>query len=284
MPNRILRDWTDSFLVHELNADEERFFVRLLMKADDFGRFHGDGKLLNANLFPLHDFERQEVEKWRDKCQQVGLVNVYQDDRGRTFLEVKNFNQRTRQQASKFPDPTRCQSSDGQVTVNARSNDRLDGDGDGDVFGDECGDGTRPAAVHSHAETPSLDEVKAYAATIGLAEWKAVDWWQKQEAVGWMLNNQRIRRWQPLISRVRTFWEADGKPLAPTGKTSSAPTSDAAMPDWVKIKTIEEQLAEHPGNSETVYYRGDPKAKADFKAMKKRLRELKDKQKEQAVA
>lgn len=25
MPNRILRDWTDSFLVHELNADEERF-------------------------------------------------------------------------------------------------------------------------------------------------------------------------------------------------------------------------------------------------------------------
>lgn len=284
MPNRILRDWTDSFLVHELNADEERFFTRLLMKADDFGRFHGDGKLLNANLFPLHDFERQDVEKWRDKCQQVGLVNVYQDERGRTFVEVKNFNQRTRQQASKFPDPAGCQSIDGQVTVNARSNDRLDGDVFGDGDGDECGDGTRPAAVHSHAETPSLDEVKAYAATIGLAEWKAVDWWQKQEAVGWMLNNQRIRRWQPLISRVRTFWEADGKPLAPTGKTSSAPTSEAAMPDWVKIKTIEEQLAEHPGNEETIFYRGDPKAKADFKAMKKRLRELKDKQKEQAVA
>ena len=284
MPNRILRDWTDSFLVHELNAFEERFFTRLLMKADDFGRFHGDGKLLNANLFPLHDFERQEVEKWRDKCQQVGLVNVYQDERERTFLEVKNFNQRTRSKESKFPDPTRCQSIDGHVTVNARSNDRLDGDGDGDVFGDECGDGTRPAAVHSHAETPSLDEVKAYAATSGLAEWKAVDWWQKQEAVGWMLNNQRIRRWQPLISRVRTYWEADGKPLSPPGKTSPAPTSEAAMPDWVKIKTIEEQLAEHPGNEETVFYRGDPKAKADFKAMKKRLRELKDKQKEQAVA
>lgn len=284
MPNRILRDWTDSFLVHELNAFEERFFTRLLMKADDFGRFHGDGKLLNANLFPLHDFERQEVEKWRDKCQQVGLVNVYQDERGRTFVEIKNFNQRTRQQASKFPDPAGCQSIDGQVTVKPRSNDRLDGDVFGDGDGDECGDGTRQAAVHSQAETPSLDEVKSYAAQIGLAEWKAVDWWQKQEAVGWMLNNQRIRRWQPLISRVRTWWEADGKPLAPTGKTSPAPTSDAAMPDWVKIKTIEEQLAEHPGNEETIFYRGDPKAKADFKAMKKRLRELKDKQKEQAVA
>ena len=280
MPNRILRDWTDSFAVHELSADEERFFVRLLMKADDFGKFHGAPKLLKSALFPLHSLDDQKVAKWRDKCAEMGLIDVYECERGRLYVEIKNFNQRTRATSSKYPP----RSSDGQVTVTRRSNDRLDGDGDGDVYGDECGDGTRQGASHSPAEIPSLDEVKAYAVTIGLVEWKAVDWFQKQEAVGWMMNNQPVRAWRPLIARVRTFWEADGKPLKPPGKASPAPANGAAMPPWAKIKTIEGSLDKHPGNSESVYYSSKPKDKADFKALKIKLRELKDEQEREALA
>ncbi len=286
MPNRILRDWTDSFIVHELTSDEERFFLRLLMKADDFGRFHGDSKLLNANLFPLHDFKRQEVGKWRDKCAKVGLLSIYEDERKRLYVEVKNFNQRTRQQVSKYPDPTGCQTIDSQVTVKPRSIDRLDGDGDGDgdVFGDVCEGDTRQAANHSLAEIPSLKEIKAYASTIGLVEWKAIDWFQKQEAVGWMMNNQKIRAWRPLLARVKTFWEADGKPLQPTGKMQQASNTSETTPDWVKIKTLEAELSKHPGNHETVYYRNDSKDKENFKAMKKKLKKLKDQQAQEAMA
>jgi len=280
MPNRILRDWTDSFAVHELSADEERFFVRLLMKADDFGRFHGSPKLLKSALFPLHSLDDQEVIKWRDKCLEMGLIDVYEDDRKRVFLEVKNFNQRTRATASKYPP----RSDDGQVTVTRRSSDRLDGDVDGDGDGGECGDGARQSARHSFAEIPTINEVKAYAVTIGLVEWKAVDWYQKQEAVGWMMNNQPIRKWQPLLARMRTFWEADGKPLKPAGKASSAPQDGAAMPSWAKIKTIEGSLAKHPGNHESVFSSGKPKDKADFKALKIKLRELKAEQEKEAVS
>ena len=117
MPNRILRDWTDSYAVHELNADEERFFVRLLMKADDFGRFHGSPMLLKAGLFPLHSIDDKDVTKWRDKCSKEGLIDVYEDERGRVFLEVKNFNQRTRATSSKYP----ARSSDRQVTVKSNT-------------------------------------------------------------------------------------------------------------------------------------------------------------------
>ena len=280
MPNRILRDWTDSFAVHELNANEERFFVRLLMKADDFGRFHGSPKLLKAALFPLHSLDDKDVTKWRDKCSTEGLIDLYEDDRGRVYLEVKNFNQRTRATTSKYP----ARSSDRQVTVTRPSHDRLDGGGDGDVYGGECVDGARQVASHSLAEIPTIDEVKAYAVTIGLVEWKAVDWYQKQEALGWMMNNQRIRKWQPLLTRLRTFWEADGKPLKPPGRSSSAPPNGAAMPSWARIKTIEERIDKHPGNQESVYFSGKTNDKSDFKEMRRKLRELKAEQEREAVA
>ena len=42
MPNRILRDWTDSERVNALTVQGERFFVRLIMKVDDYGRLYGN--------------------------------------------------------------------------------------------------------------------------------------------------------------------------------------------------------------------------------------------------
>ena len=150
MPNMILRDWTDSHAVNDLTAEEERFFTRLLMKADDFGRFHGHDRLLNANLFPLHKFDDAQVGIWRDACEQAGVLKRYKDTKNREFIEVLNFKQRTRQQVSKFPNPNdgqltvNGQSNDGQVTVTRPSNDRLDGDGDGDGDGGGVGGGKPP--------------------------------------------------------------------------------------------------------------------------------------------
>tara|TARA_R110001583_G_scaffold45311_7_gene142882 strand:+ start:8857 stop:9849 length:993 start_codon:yes stop_codon:yes gene_type:complete len=160
MPNRILRDWTDSHAVNDLSAEEERFFTRLLMKADDFGRFHGQDRLLNANLFPLHKFDDDLVAKWCDACVSAGILARYKDAKNRQYIEVLNFKQRTRQQISKFPNrddghmTVNGRSHDGQVTVNGRSNDRLDGggDGDGDGGGGEVSKPTAPTDL-----PPSLE-------------------------------------------------------------------------------------------------------------------------------
>ena len=130
MPNRILRDWTDSYAVNELDAHEERFFVRLIMKVDDFGRFHADVRLLKANLFPLLPETRDtDISHWLAACEKAGLLRCYVDVRGRQFLEIQNFRQRTRQMKAKFPPLDEPQAvgrlpDDGQVTVNGRSIDR----------------------------------------------------------------------------------------------------------------------------------------------------------------
>src|SRR5688572_23742781 len=107
MPNRILRDWTDSYAVNELDAQEERFFIRLIMKADDYGRFHADPRLLKANLFPLlPDIRETDISRWTAACEKAGLLRCYVDAKSRRFLEIQNFQQRMRQKtASKFPAP-----------------------------------------------------------------------------------------------------------------------------------------------------------------------------------
>jgi len=106
MPNRILRDWTDSYSINELDALAERFFVRLIMKVDDFGRFHADPRLLKANLFPLlPEIRDTDISRWTAACEKSGLIRCYVDARGRQFLEIQNFRQRTRQSESKFPGP-----------------------------------------------------------------------------------------------------------------------------------------------------------------------------------
>jgi hypothetical protein len=105
MPNRVLRDWTDSEVMNGMTSQAERFFTRLIMKADDFGCFHANPKLLKAALFPLNDEIRDiDLAKWLNECSKAGLVIVYKVGE-KMFLQIVDFGQRLRQSRSKFPQP-----------------------------------------------------------------------------------------------------------------------------------------------------------------------------------
>jgi predicted NodU family carbamoyl transferase len=52
MANRVLRDWTQSEIINELDHKAEVFFTRLIMKADDYGCFYGNYKLLSQSTSP----------------------------------------------------------------------------------------------------------------------------------------------------------------------------------------------------------------------------------------
>lgn len=102
MANRVLRDWTDSENIDKLSFMAESFFVRLFMKADDFGYFHANPKLLKANLFPLKDFREADVSRCLIECQAAGLIAIFEVEQ-KKYLIIKNFNQRLRKMVSKFP-------------------------------------------------------------------------------------------------------------------------------------------------------------------------------------
>lgn len=70
--------------------------------------------------------------------------------------------------------------------------------------------------AHTH---PDLRDVLEYAKQIGLAEWKATDWWHEMEGAGWLDYSHRpIQKWRYVLVRVKTKWEADGCPMTPPTK------------------------------------------------------------------
>lgn len=105
----MLRDWTCSDKINELTAQAERFFTRLIMKADDYGCFHARPNLLKANLFPLllDSIREADLLRWLTECQKAGLVVLYEHS-GKDYLQIVDFNQRKRIMKRTFPDPTTC--------------------------------------------------------------------------------------------------------------------------------------------------------------------------------
>ena len=105
MPSRILRDWTDSLRFDGLSAEAERLFTRLIMKADDYGRFHADPRLLRAGCFPLSENLRaNDLDRWLDELSNRQLILRY-EAAGRRILAIINFGQRLKQSRWKFPPP-----------------------------------------------------------------------------------------------------------------------------------------------------------------------------------
>lgn len=115
MPNRIIRDWTMSDKMNSISVHSERFFVRLIMKADDYGYFYADPRVLKASLFPLllDQIREADISRWTTECQKAGLIVLYKNE-GKTYIEIKDFKQRLRQMVSKFP------KNDGQSTVDGQ--------------------------------------------------------------------------------------------------------------------------------------------------------------------
>jgi hypothetical protein len=106
MPNRILREGLlESEAIDLLDAEAERFFVRLMLRADDFGRYHANPAMLANMLFPLRrDIEPKMVENWLNQCERAKLLRVYQVE-WRCCLEIAKFGGKPRALQSKFPQP-----------------------------------------------------------------------------------------------------------------------------------------------------------------------------------
>jgi hypothetical protein len=115
MPNRILRDWTDSETVDQLSIQAERFFTRLIMKADDYGRYTANLKMLKSTLFPLKtDVRETDISLWLTECEQCGLIALY-NIAMRDYLQIENFKQQLRQKNEKYPPPTNGKPDDKQM-------------------------------------------------------------------------------------------------------------------------------------------------------------------------
>ena len=166
MPNRMIRDcWKTSPTLSLLCAETERVFTRLIVCADDFGRYHGSPRAIASACFPLLSSA--------DICAQMTAALMELDLAGliirysvgsRAYIQLVNWkkHQRCRAATSKFPGPERETEQIEQQNQRQKSNEingavicchllsNVPGVGDGDVV-DQNHDSDR-----ERAHDPSL--------------------------------------------------------------------------------------------------------------------------------
>lgn len=116
MPNRFIKESIiASETLAELTGDEERLFWRLIVLADDFGRYYGDPVLLRPQCFPrlIAEIEQAAFEGWLRRLVEVGLIQLY-EVAGKRYLQVVTWSAHQQQRAknSKFP-PSPADSGNG---------------------------------------------------------------------------------------------------------------------------------------------------------------------------
>lgn len=143
MPVRLVRPWCDSDRVDQLGDAAEVFFLRLIMCADDFGRFTADPRLLKAALYPLRDIRNADITRLMQRCEHSGLIAVYNGADGKPYAAIRNFGQRMRAKVSKYPAPPEevlsdpIMSHDSRMTGICQSHDSRMTARDEDEDGDE---------------------------------------------------------------------------------------------------------------------------------------------------
>lgn len=104
MPTRLIRDWTDWADVDLLSDGAEALLIRLIMKADDYGRFHASPRLIRSLCYPLRDdVSEAMIERRIGELFSAGLICVYKSS-GRNYLRL-NFVDWQKRSKSRFPGP-----------------------------------------------------------------------------------------------------------------------------------------------------------------------------------
>ncbi len=105
MPKRLLRDWTDSERIDRLSHGAEVMFTRLIMAADDYGRFTAKPALIVTRCFPLRrTLTDDQIVAWRSELVDAGLIELYHHE-AREFMVIRRFGQSLRAKQSRFPAP-----------------------------------------------------------------------------------------------------------------------------------------------------------------------------------
>ena len=205
MPNRILRDWTDSETIDQLDVATERFFTRLIMKVDDFGRYSANPKLLKSSLFPLKsDIRETDITRWLAECEKAGLIALY-DVAEKGYLQINNFKQVLRQKKEKYPPPTTCVADD-MHTTSIRMLEEKGKESETEEKG-SIPHTLQNSNLFRQPNIPTIEQVDQAFIMMGGNKEMADKFFKKHSAVGWFLNGSPITNFINLVPGFVTNWK-----------------------------------------------------------------------------
>jgi len=195
MPNRIIKE---GLLTSESYAGmtlyERDLFWRLIVAADDFGRYDARPAIIRGRLMPLEETGQEEIARALESLAAKGLIGLYEHE-GRPYLWLTGWerHQNIRAKRSKYPAPE---------AVNASECNCMQTQADAPVIQSVSESKTESESVSqseplAEGHTPTVDEVARYCQGKALAvdAQRFVDYYQ---ARGWQVNNTPVRDWQAL--------------------------------------------------------------------------------------
>jgi hypothetical protein len=124
MPNRYLKDSVrTSDNLNALSAEAERFFYRLFVTVDDYGRCEARPSIIRGQVFPLKEQEitSQHVAGWLADLQRAELISFYEAG-DHLYLQFDKWTDHNTPRAkhSKCPDPIEfCGTSKSPMSADA---------------------------------------------------------------------------------------------------------------------------------------------------------------------
>lgn len=238
MPKRMIRDWTDSERVNSLTPQAERFYARLLMKADDFGRFHAAPKLLRGSLFPLliDSVREADISRWIAECEKAGLIVLYEAD-GKKLLEIWNFGQRLDKARAKFPPPPKIVQDSPGISGKVRAEEESESESEKEVELEREAEGVQ--ASEADVATQEQEVVLRFPVVVegdGPSEWllrqykiteyretyPGIDPLQEsRKALQWIRDNPSNRKTYRGMTKFLNGWMSRAQDRAPALKTHS---------------------------------------------------------------
>lgn len=211
MPNRMLRDWTNSYKVDTISIQAELFFVRLIMKVDDYGCFYADHRLLKANLFPLRidKIREADIPRWIAECEKAGLIVLYESS-NKQYLQILDFRQRLDRAKSKFPLPIDNKPVNESREVVNESPPEVEREVE-----QKGKEREQPAHEHDLKESnlyrkpniPTKNQVLEAITAAGGTKEMAKSFWLKHEATGWYTNGSPIKSYAAMAQRFVANWQ-----------------------------------------------------------------------------
>jgi len=229
----MLRDYTRSEIVNSLSDKAEILFIRLLLQADDFGRYHANPKIISSTCYPLKEVKASDITKALNECVKVGLIKIYEAEQ-KLYLEIQNFKQRLRQKISKFPDP-----------------------GKEHVMPADIANANTTRKAQEKKPKPTIDEIREYCKSKALPFADADYLFNHWMGNGFTNNGKPIKDWK----RVINAWMAAGHlpKNQPEYQREASPikkVSDIAEPeDW---KAIAKELYPNLTNLNTLNWSDTP--------------------------
>lgn len=264
MPNRILKESIcRSDQINSLSPFEEVLFYRLIVNADDYGRFDGRIAIIKSLLFPLKDSIRaDQIEKAIKTLSSVELVDCY-TVAGKPFIRLTGWDrhQSIRAKKSKYPSPDEEQKHDEATCAHMKSSESkcmqmksnvpvIQSESEYESESNPKGERARTTARFT---PPTPDEVRAYAAEKGLTV-DADRFCDFYASKGWRVGSQPMRDWRAAVrgwcardrqDAART--EARGpkvKTVLEQQYTQREYQDDDSLPDWMMKRLAECQAKE----------------------------------------